>query len=84
MDSTLQKITDFTFQLGYADLTPKAIHECKRRIIDSLAQQYMSFGEQVIAGRTTDAIDTLRKIEAWASGEGPFTATQDALPPGTR
>ena len=37
MDATLQKITDFAFQLEYADLTPKSIHECKRRLIDSLA-----------------------------------------------
>ena len=37
MDATLQKLTDFTHQLAYADLTPEAIHECKRRFIDSLA-----------------------------------------------
>ena len=37
MDATLQKITDFAFQLDYADLTPEAIHECKRRFVDSLA-----------------------------------------------
>ena len=37
MDITLQKLTDFTHQLAYADLTPEAIHECKRRFIDSLA-----------------------------------------------
>jgi len=37
VDATLQKLTDFTHQLAYADLTPEAIHECKRRFIDSLA-----------------------------------------------
>ena len=37
MDATLQKLTDFTFNLEYTDLTPEAIHECKRRLIDSLA-----------------------------------------------
>ena len=37
MDATLQKLTDFTHQLAYADLTPEAIHECKRRFIDGLA-----------------------------------------------
>ncbi|HEV7821579.1 MAG TPA: MmgE/PrpD family protein [Burkholderiales bacterium] len=37
MDATLQKLTDFICTLGYADLTPGAIHECKRRFIDSLA-----------------------------------------------
>jgi len=37
VDATLKKLTDFTFNLEYADLTPEAIHECKRRLIDSLA-----------------------------------------------
>jgi len=37
VDATLQKLTDFTHQLAYADLTPEAIHECKRRFIDGLA-----------------------------------------------
>jgi 2-methylcitrate dehydratase len=37
MDATLQKLTDFICKLDYADLTPAAIHECKRRFIDSLA-----------------------------------------------
>ena len=37
MDATLQKITDFTCRLQYDDLTPLAIHECKRRFIDSIA-----------------------------------------------
>lgn len=36
MDAVLKKITDFSFQLGYADLPPAAIHECKRRIVDTL------------------------------------------------
>ncbi|MBI4192675.1 MAG: MmgE/PrpD family protein [Betaproteobacteria bacterium] len=37
MDSTLKKITDFTTQLSYSDLTPLAVHECKRRVVDTLA-----------------------------------------------
>jgi 2-methylcitrate dehydratase len=37
MDATLKKITDFAFQLTYDDLPPAAIHECKRRVIDTLA-----------------------------------------------
>ncbi len=37
MDDTLRKLTDFTVNLRYDDLTPEAIHECKRRFIDSLA-----------------------------------------------
>lgn len=37
MDATLKKITDFSIQLGYDDLPPVAVHECKRRVIDTLA-----------------------------------------------
>ena len=37
MDTTLAKLTDFVTGLKYEDLTPAAIHECKRRFIDSLA-----------------------------------------------
>ncbi len=37
------------------------------RIIDELARQYLRFSEQVMAGHTSDAIETLRSIEAWTS-----------------
>ena len=33
MDATLAKLTDFVTGLKYEDLTPAAIHECKRRFI---------------------------------------------------
>ncbi len=33
------------------------------RIIDELALAYMRFSEQVVAGRTSDALETLRRIE---------------------
>jgi len=36
MDATLRKLTDFSMQLAYDDLSPVAIHECKRRVIDTL------------------------------------------------
>lgn len=35
------------------------------RIIDELAQQYIRFSEQVVAGRTREAVETLRAIAAW-------------------
>ena len=35
--------------------------------IDQLTQQYLHFNEQVMAGRTREAIETLRAIESWAS-----------------
>ena len=37
MDATLKRLTDFTTGLGYSDLTAVAVHECKRRILDTLA-----------------------------------------------
>jgi hypothetical protein len=35
--------------------------------IDQLTEQYLHFNEQVMAGRTREAIETLRAIESWAS-----------------
>lgn len=35
------------------------------RVIDQLAQQYLHFSEQVLQGRTVEAVETLRAIEAW-------------------
>lgn len=37
------------------------------RIIDQLARQYLHFSEQVLQGRTVEAVETLRAIEAWTS-----------------
>lgn len=39
------------------------------RMIDELALAYMRFSEQVRAGQTSEAIETLRRIETWASKE---------------
>jgi len=50
------------------------------RSIDALAQQYMRFSEQVMAGRTHEAIETLRAIEAW-TGRNQHPATSPQLPP---
>jgi signal transduction histidine kinase len=49
------------------------------RSIDALAQQYMRFSEQVMAGRTHEAIETLRAIEAWTGNHNP--ATSQLTPP---
>ena len=48
------------------------------RIIDELAKQYLSFSEQVMAGRTSDAIETLRSIEAWTSANPSAITTPPA------
>lgn len=57
------------------------------RLIDSLAQQYLRFSEQVMAGRTFEAIETLRAIEAWTGAgqqqqqHSPTATTQFPPPP---
>jgi hypothetical protein len=50
------------------------------RIIDELAKQYLRFSEQVIAGRTREAIETLRAIEAWTTSASPSAAPQNPPP----
>ena len=50
------------------------------RIIDELAKQYLRFSEQVIAGRTREAIETLRAIEAWTTSASPSAASQNPPP----
>jgi signal transduction histidine kinase len=51
------------------------------RSINALAQQYMRFSEQVMAGRTHEAIETLRAIEAWSGNQNPATSPQLSPPP---
>jgi hypothetical protein len=51
------------------------------RAIDDLAQQYMRFSEQVIAGRTSEAIETLRAIEKLAGRAESAARSQQAAPP---
>ena len=50
-------------------------------VIDQLAQKYIRFSEQVMAGRTREAIETLRAIEAWAAGQRPAKVTTHLPPP---
>ena len=50
------------------------------RMIDGLAQQYLRFSEQVMAGRTHEAIATLHAIEAWANSARVSTAPQNPPP----
>lgn len=37
------------------------------RLIDEMAQRYLHFSQQVMAGKTREAIETLRAIESWAA-----------------
>ena len=49
-------------------------------IIDDLAKQYIRFSEQVMAGHTNEAINTLRLTET----RGGAARTYRSLPPGVR
>jgi hypothetical protein len=52
--------------------------------IDHLAQQYIHFSEQVMAGRTSEAIETLRSIEAWLNrkrSEATEKSAPQSIPP---
>ncbi len=49
------------------------------RVINELAIAYMRFSEQVVAGQTSEAIETLRRIETWASDTRTSTATTQHL-----
>jgi len=37
MDATLAGITDFSVGLRYEDLPPEVVHDCKRRILDTIS-----------------------------------------------
>lgn len=36
MDSTIRQIADYTLSVSYSDLPPEVIHDCKRRVLDTL------------------------------------------------
>lgn len=46
MDATLKRITEFSSQLSYTGLTSSAIHECKRRVIDTIACALGAFNSE--------------------------------------
>lgn len=39
------------------------------RLIDELAKRYLHFSQQVMAGRTSEAIEALRAIESWTANK---------------
>jgi hypothetical protein len=48
-------------------------------LIDQLAQQYLHFSEQVLQGRTVEAVETLRAIEGW-TGKPPAVTPKQISP----
>ena len=51
MDRTIEQLADYATGLRYEDLPPEAVHECKRRLIDTLGCLVAAFdaGPSVIA-----------------------------------
>ena len=54
------------------------------RTIDHLTQQYIHFSEHVMAGRASEAVETLRAIEAWARGQKQSPVRSEGAPPRAR
>lgn len=52
-------------------------------LIDELARQYLHFSEQVLQGRTVEAVATLRAVEAWANTQRGAAATKEVTPDST-
>lgn len=46
------------------------------RTIDELTRAYLRFSEQVSAGRTMEAVETLRLVETWARGGKPAPSSE--------
>ncbi|MGH8634184.1 MAG: MmgE/PrpD family protein, partial [Burkholderiales bacterium] len=44
MDSMIEQLAEYAAGLRYQDLTPEAVHECKRRLIDTLGCLAGGFG----------------------------------------
>lgn len=49
MDRTTAQLVDFALQSQYAALSPQAVHECKRRLIDTLGCALGAFDEPLSA-----------------------------------
>ena len=45
MDATTSRIANYAATLTYADLPPKVVHECKRRIVDTVGCALGAFDE---------------------------------------
>jgi len=44
MDAMIEQLAEYAVGLRYRDLTPEAVHECKRRLIDTLGCLAGGFG----------------------------------------
>src|SRR4051794_17491484 len=49
MDATTRLLASYAAEISYDALTPSAIHECKRRIIDTLACATAAFDAEPVA-----------------------------------
>ena len=46
MDHSTRSIAEFAVRLGYADLPADVVHDCKRRIIDTIGCALAAFDEE--------------------------------------
>jgi len=63
MDATLQKLTDFTTNIAYEHIPGEVIHQCKRRVIDSLGC--------ALGGYTAEPSKIARRLADDASSRTP-------------
>jgi len=60
MDATTQRLADYVAGLGFSTLTPAAVHETKRRLIDSIAC--------AVGGYPSEPVRIARRLAAGISG----------------
>ena len=48
MDHSTRNMAEFATRLGYADLPPEVVHDCKRRIIDTIGCAIAAFDAEPV------------------------------------
>ena len=51
MDHSTKSIAEFATRLSYADLPAELVHDCKRRIVDTIGCAIAAFDEEPVAHR---------------------------------
>ena len=76
MDSMIEKLADYAAGLRYKDLPPEAVHECKRRLIDTLGCAVGGFTSQPAAIARTLARKSRGNPSARILGSGERTTPE--------
>lgn len=84
MDQTIQRLARYVFEADISQLSPETIHECKRRLIDSIACAAAAFPEPFCERIRTFAghYSGTPSARIWGSGE-PTTMEMAAFTNGT-